>query len=261
MLPTLVLPDAEVHLWLFSLDADAETVSALAAYLAADEAARAMRFRHPHDVRRYRVARGALRVLTAGYLGQRPESLRFDYGPHGKPGLAAGCSEVQLEFNLSHSGDVALAAFCVGHPVGVDLEAGDRSVDALALAGRYGSAGEQAMLKALDASARSRRFIELWTCKEAWLKASGLGVSAGLAGLDIDFSGAQPRIARVPPAQGDVCDWSLALFEPVANHVASVALHDPHCELGGMAQRQEVALDRAFAAMHMKLARHGRNPQ
>lgn len=257
----LALPRAEVDLWLFSLDADAETAGGLAAYLAPDEEARASRFRHADDVRRYRVARGALRVLVARYLGLRPQSLRFAYGPHGKPGLAAGCGDLALEFNLSHSGDVAFAAFCIGHPVGVDLEPAGRTVDALALAGRYGSPGEQAMLQALDPGARARRFIELWTCKEAWLKASGLGVTAGLAGLDIDFTGLRPRIAQLPQRQGGVCEWSLALFEPVLNHVAAVALRDPHHELGDLVQRPQVAIDRGLVARHLVLARRRRNPQ
>ncbi|HQR53850.1 MAG TPA: 4'-phosphopantetheinyl transferase superfamily protein [Burkholderiales bacterium] len=258
----LPLPHAEVHLWLFALDAAADTVAALTAYLAPDEAARAGRFRHTDDVRRYRVARGALRVLVGGYLMQSPGSLHFEYGAHGKPGLAAGSSDVDLQFNLSHSGELALAAFCVGHPVGVDLECADRKVDALALAGRYGSPREQAMLQALDPAARSRRFIELWTCKEAWLKASGLGVTAGLAGLDIDFSGARPHIAQLPQQeQGDVRDWSVALFEPAVNHVASVALRDPQHEFSGIVQRQQAVPDRALAAKHFTLALNGRNPR
>ncbi|MBL8541428.1 MAG: 4'-phosphopantetheinyl transferase superfamily protein, partial [Betaproteobacteria bacterium] len=130
------------------------------------------------------------------------------------------------------------------------------------LAGRYGSPGEQAMLQALDPAARSRRFIELWTCKEAWLKASGLGVTAGLAGLDIDFSGARPRIAQLPQQeQGDVRDWSIALVEPAVNHVASVVLLDPHRELGEIVQRQPVTLDRALAATRLTFTLNGRNPQ
>jgi 4'-phosphopantetheinyl transferase len=252
LLPTLALPHAEVHLWLFSLDADDATVAALAAHLAPDEEARAARFRHASDVRRYRVARGALRVLLARYLGAAPAALRFDYGPHGKPRLAEGCG-VDLEFNLSHSGDAALAAFSLGHPVGVDLERADRTVDALALAGRYGSAREQAMLTATAMEARSRRFIELWTCKEAWLKATGFGVTAGLAAVDIDLSGARPRIVCLPDGHGDAGDWSLVRFEPAADYVAAVAVRDTQRELCDIGKRDEAGLIEGLVAAHLTL--------
>jgi 4'-phosphopantetheinyl transferase len=253
VLPSLALPHAEVHLWLFPLDADDATVAALAAHLAPDELARAARFWHASDVRRYQVARGALRVLLGRYLDASPAALRFTYGPHGKPRLADASCGVDLEFNLSHSGDVALAAFSRGQPVGVDLERADRTVEALALAGRYGSAREQAMLTATAMEARSRRFIELWTCKEAWLKATGLGVTAGVAAVDIECAGARARIASLPDGQGDAGDWSLLRFEPAADYVAAVAVRDARRELGDIGKRDEAGLIEGLVAAHLTL--------
>jgi 4'-phosphopantetheinyl transferase len=254
VLPALVTPDSDVHLWLFPLDADSGTSAALATFLTPDEHERAARFRHADDVRRYRVARGALRVLVARYLDTAPGALRFEYGVHGKPALAQGLARADLQFNLSHSGDVALAAFFVGHPVGVDLEHGARTVDALALAGRYGSPAERAMLAAIDPYARSRRFIELWTCKEAWLKAAGLGVTAGLAAVDVEMSGPRPRIARLPGGEGAVDHWSLALLEPAIGLVAAVALRDPARALGDLGQRETRAIAPGLAGEQMVLA-------
>ena len=238
----MTLPISDVHLWLFPLDADARTIAALATFLTPDEHERAARFRHADDVRRYRVARGALRALLAQYLELEPGTIRFEYGPHGKPALARDFARADLQFNLSHSGDVAFAAFFVRHPIGVDLEHGERTVDALALAGRYGSAQERAMLAALEPGTRSRRFIELWTCKEAWLKATGLGITAGLAGVDIKMSGERPRIARLPGGEGAVDHWSLALFEPAIGLIAAVALRDPGRDLGDLGERETRAI-------------------
>jgi 4'-phosphopantetheinyl transferase len=259
VLPTLALPDTEVHLWLFPLDTDAATVAALASHLAPDEQLRAARYRHASDVRRYRVARGALRVLAARYLQREPGTLRFEYGPHGKPALARLSARVDLQFNLSHSGDVALVAFCLGHPIGVDLERADRTVDALALASRYGSVRERAMLAALDPDMRSRRFIELWTCKEAWLKATGLGITAGLADVDIELSSGRLLIARLPDGQGDVHEWSLALFEPAHAFVAAVALRASNRELGDIVDRHEDAFVVGLVAEHLTLTLRARS--
>jgi 4'-phosphopantetheinyl transferase len=248
------LPDCEVHVWLFPLAVDAATAAALGAFLSPDEHERAARFRHADDVRRYRVARGALRALLARYLDAAPGALRFAYGAHGKPGLAPDCRKADLEFNLSHSGDVALAAFVVGRRIGVDLEHAERVVDALALAGRYGSAQEQAMLAALDPAARSRRFIELWTCKEAWLKAAGLGITAGLAAVDIESGTGQPRIVHLPEGGGHAEDWSLARFEPAIGLVAAVALHDPSRGLGDIRERETRAIVPGLAGEWMTVA-------
>jgi len=234
----LGLPDSDLHLWLLPLDAAAAAAATLAAFLSPDEHERAARFRHADDVRRYRVARGALRALLGRYLEREPGAIQFEYGAHGKPALARDFARIDLRFNLSHSRDIALIAFGVGHSIGVDLEHGDRAVDALALAGRYGSTRERAMLETLDPGSRSRRFIELWTCKEAWLKATGLGITAGLADVDIDMGAEQPRIARMPSGQGCVEHWSLALFEPASDLVGAVALRDPGRELGNIGERE-----------------------
>lgn len=261
MLPPLALPDADVHLWLFPLDAAAETIAVLSAYLAPGEQERAARFRHADDVRRYRVARGALRVLLARYLGEAPGAIRFVYGRHGKPALAPEPAHVDLQFNLSHSGDVALAAFCIGRSIGVDLERADRTVDALALAGRYGSVRERAMLEALDPGARSRRFIELWTCKEAWLKATGLGITAGLANVDIELSGARPRVLRLPEGEGPASDWSLAVVAAAVDLAAAVALRDPNHEIGDVADRHAAPLVPGLVAECLSLALRARSRQ
>jgi 4'-phosphopantetheinyl transferase len=257
VLPPLALPDADAHLWLFPLDAEGGTVAALTEYLAPGGQERAARFRHADDVRRYRVARGALRALLARYLGEDPGAIRFVYGTHGKPALAPEFAHVDLQFNLSHSGDVALAAFCVGRSIGVDLERADRTVDALALAGRYGSVRERAVLEALDPGARSRHFIELWTCKEAWLKATGLGITAGLAKVDIDLSGTRPRIVRLPDGQG-AQDWSLAIFEAAVDLAAAVALRDPNHEIGDVADRRDAALVPGLSAARLMLTLRAR---
>ena len=254
LLPSPASPASAVHIWRLRLDPDTSTVAMLGRSLSADEHDRAERCRHPDDVRRFRVARGALRALIARYLETDPAAIQFEYGPHGKPALARDSAVIDLQFNLSHSGDVALVAFCVGCPLGVDLEHAERSVDALALAGRYGSPRECAMLQALDAGQRPRRFIELWTCKEAWLKAAGLGIGAGLAALEIELGTGRPCISRLPSAGGDIDHWSIALLEPEDGFVAAIVLHDPVHELGEMVERGVATVAAALVGEHMTIA-------
>ena len=237
--PPLELPPDRVHLWLLRLDADTQTVGRLNQSLAGDERDRAARFRHPDDARRYTVARGALRWLIGRYLGLDPALLRFDQGSHGKPALKHDATTIDLQFNLSHSRDVGLAGFCIGRPVGIDVEHADRALDAEALAARVGSRREQAVLRSLPPGERERRFIELWTCKEAWLKAVGLGIAAGPAGVDVDLSAGRPSLVGVPLDSTRTEDWSIALLRPAPGLIAAVAVAvaDSSRELGDPAER------------------------
>ena len=252
--PSLSPPEACVHLWLLSLDPGAEVVAAISTCLSHEERTRAARFRHPDDSRRYSVARGALRWLVTRYLDVDPGSIRFDEGPHGKPGLAQVPAGVDLQFNLSHSGDVALAAFGVGRPLGVDIERMQRAIDPEALIARFGSPGERAMLQALRPDERQRRFLQLWTCKEAWLKATGLGIAAGLERVDVDLSTGAPHLVGAPEGWGGVHDWSLSLLEPTDSLIAAVALHDPAHRLGNVSGRETLFITSGLTGERIEIA-------
>src|SRR5947209_6191932 len=109
----IVWPTAgELHVWAAHLDETSFDPD----LLSPDERERAARFRFERDRRRYECRRHLLRVLLGRYLRENPGTLRFHYGPQGKPELT-GCA---LQFNLSHSDAHALFAFAQTE-VGVDL--------------------------------------------------------------------------------------------------------------------------------------------
>ena len=108
----LCLRDGDLHLWLIPIGLAPSQLDALAAALTPDEVDRAARFHFERDRARFVAARGSLRRILARYTRLPPEALRFDYSPHGKPSLAAALEvSPSPAFNLSHSGDWALAAF------------------------------------------------------------------------------------------------------------------------------------------------------
>jgi phosphopantetheinyl transferase len=146
-------------------------------------------------------ARGVLRVLLARYLACDPGELCFKDGPHGKPALS-GFKEVC--FNLSHSGDLALFAFTLGAPVGVDVELIDRRtrrVDDVALARRVFGREQARRLAALDQAARRWEFLRAWVRYEAVLKCHGSGllaqVGSGLAAADAKLDRPQPSVIEL----------------------------------------------------------------
>src|SRR5262245_54905564 len=112
------LPQGAIHVWTAPLNAPDATLGRLAEVLSTDECARAIRYRFEHDRRRSLIRRGVLRCLLASYLGAPPAELRFEYGTHGKPRLAAPFDCGGIRFNLSDSEDLAVYAVLRGQEVG-----------------------------------------------------------------------------------------------------------------------------------------------
>src|ERR1700720_2972058 len=108
-----------VDVWTVRLASSDSVAAHLEAALAPDEVTRADRFRFPHLRRSFIVSQGSLRVLVAGYLGITPREVQFSYGARGKPGYI---DPAAIQFNLSHSGGLALFAFTAGCELGVDIE-------------------------------------------------------------------------------------------------------------------------------------------
>ena len=131
-------------------------------------------------------ARGALATLLCAYAGLDCAP-PIERGAQGKP-YAPDLPD--LHFNLSHAGADVLLAFARGVPVGVDLERIDRRVAIDAIAQRHFASAEASGLAALAPARRRGAFLDLWTRKEAVLKALGEGLSYGLQrvefGIDAD---------------------------------------------------------------------------
>ena len=107
--------DMALDIWQFSLSTPC--TSDELKILSEDERTRASRFYFERHQRRFSVARVRLRQILARYLKKAPAELEFHYESHGKPYLTS-----PLQFNLSHSKDLALLAVCFDHPVGIDIE-------------------------------------------------------------------------------------------------------------------------------------------
>ena len=173
MRPERPAPD-EVHLWVIDLDtAPTEAARRVAATTESDRD-RASRFRRPDDAEHYLSAHGALRLILSDALGCNPHALRFGAKSEGKPVLEGET----LEFNLSHSGNVALVAVSSARQVGVDVEQLRSLPDLDSLAARVCNESELASIMGLAQADRERAFFALWTRKEAMAKATGEGIAA-----------------------------------------------------------------------------------
>jgi 4'-phosphopantetheinyl transferase len=173
-----------IHVWRLSISTIRS--AELLPTLAEDERDRTARFVFEKDRHQFMAVRGWLRRLCGAYLHEAPAAIRFSYGLAGKPALAANGTGIDLRFNVSHSGDVALLAFSLGREIGVDVEYIDDRVDILDLSRACFSAEEQQSLQTSAADQHLEMFFRYWTSKEAYIKALGDGLSMPLQDFTID---------------------------------------------------------------------------
>jgi 4'-phosphopantetheinyl transferase len=225
MHPPPLAPD-EVHVWRIALEVDDALMTLLRAVLADDERQRADRFYFEKDRRRFTAARAAMRILLARYLGRRPKEVRFAYNNYGKPRLADENKESNVRFNLTHSRGLALLAVTRGREIGVDVEhLRDMERDGEALAERFFSPREAAVLRSLPPELRRSAFFHCWTRKEAYIKAHGEGLSLPLDQFDVSLHPEEPAaLLATQHDPEDVRRWSLRSLLPGEGYVGAVAV-------------------------------------
>ena len=165
-----------------------------------------------------------LRALLAGYLACAAGDLRITRDEHGKPHLI----NAPLQFNLSHSSGRLLVGVSREQPLGVDLETPRRERPVLELARRWFDPVEAATLASLPEVQRQAAFLELWSCKEAVLKALGRGIGFGLDRVVFDSTAAAdaPRVQRL---DGDRIPsaWHIVRLRPAASCIGALAWRGP----------------------------------
>ena len=211
---------AAVHVWRVSVRQTPQQLRDAAEMLSDTEHIQARRFRQPADRDRYVAAHGALRIILGRYLNEVPAQIRFVSGAQGKPGLAPEFQASGLRFNLAHSGDWALLAVTGRREVGVDVEQFRPLPEAAPIAERHFAPEELAALADLTTDERPAVFFHIWACKEAFIKATGLGLSYPLREFSVPL---RPMTERPVPVQtGSSQTWGLMRLAPGAGYAGAV---------------------------------------
>ncbi len=230
----LSLPDDEVQLWRIDLEAVGADESRWRKTLSPDELDRASRFHFPRDRQRFSASRSQLRILLAGYLGIDAAAVSFSYSEKGKPSLGAAHAGSNLQFNISHSGGVTLLAFTRDREIGVDVEQVRSDFDVLAIARRFFSPKEQTQLADLPAEKSVQAFFRCWTRKEAYIKATGDGLSVPLTQFDVDLDSAEAN-ALLPtrPDASEAGHWLLREVPAGPGYIAALCVRGQDCRVKG----------------------------
>jgi 4'-phosphopantetheinyl transferase len=224
----LSFPAERVAIWRVDLDTQAAEDSE-AKILSADEIARANRFHFERDRLHFVRCRSALRRLIGEYLEIPAAEVCFRYLANGKPEVEANQNPRALQFNVSHSGELALIAFCARHRIGIDIEKVRQDVDTVSLAERFFSMRERESLKSLPEQLRVAGFFACWTRKEAFLKSTGEGLSFPLS--DFSVTTHPDENAAIEEIKGSAeagKKWFLADLAAADGYRAALAVEHPY---------------------------------
>lgn len=217
-----------VRVWTLPVDGIDEPAAARwRAVLDATEQARADRFVFARHRIQYMAAHALVRAVLSTIVPEAPlAAWRLIAGKNGKPAAWLGDRRAPLSFNLSHTEGLVGVAVVPGHDcaLGFDLEALDRQVT-LDIADRYFRPEEIAWLGSLPEAGRTEGFLQLWTLKEAFIKATGEGLAQDLAAFW--FTPFPPRIHFTPALPERAEDWHFEQRVIAGRFVAAVGLRQP----------------------------------
>ncbi|WP_299079911.1 4'-phosphopantetheinyl transferase superfamily protein [uncultured Paraglaciecola sp.] len=178
------LKNNEVHIWLIKYDSKKVFTVCSASTLSNEEVIKSNRFKRTQDGTVWAFFHTAVREILSRYVGFSAADIQFALDQKQKPYLKNKV-ELPLYFNLSHSGHIALLAVTNLAPIGVDIEIAKEIQDARNVASKFFSKQENLGLLKVNRDEFIQHFYQIWTAKEAVIKANGWGMSSPLDSFDV----------------------------------------------------------------------------
>lgn len=180
----LKLPDDNTtDIWTIALNPQAEDINKLKSILDNQEQLRYQRLHSKHQ-HRFLISHAACRQILGQYTTTQPQNLIFEKNEHGKPRLK---NHPEIGFNMSHSNDLAIVAVCSNAEIGVDIEYCKEKPSWEKIARRFFNELELNYLLKLPEDRQLIAFFQLWTRKEAYIKAIGTGLSTPLSSFNVSY--------------------------------------------------------------------------
>jgi 4'-phosphopantetheinyl transferase len=223
------LPRQAVHIWRVPLRLDQRQLPAYEALVTPEELLRARRFIMQQHQHRFLAGRARMRCLLAGYLDVEPRQISLCYENLGKPFLDPAIHRPPLHFNFSNSHDWGLLAvsYC-RTSIGVDLEQTRSNRDLDGLATRYFHPSETSAIQQDTPPEQVDSFYRCWTRKEAFLKATGKGLTFPLRDVIVSCRANEAAVIRSIAGDASRADqWCLVQLEPASGFVGALVHEAP----------------------------------
>jgi 4'-phosphopantetheinyl transferase len=215
----------EIHVWAVALDALPEALQNFSTTLSPEETERAKKFKFEKHRNRYIAGRGALRAILGPYLHLPAPELRFVYLSNGKPALGEDFANAGIHFNLAHTEDLALVAVTRIGRIGVDVERVRPVKNLDELVARFFSSRENDLFQKVPEPQKPAAFFNLWTRKEALLKATGEGITRSLSLVEVSFlPGDAARLMAISGDEAAARAWYMHELTPGMGFTAAVAV-------------------------------------
>jgi len=226
----LIISAREIHLW-YVHDQDIHDSHLLSEYynlLSNEERSQHKRFYFQKDRHQYLITRALVRSVLSLYVNRiPPEQWQFEKNAYGKPFISNRQLEIPLCFNLSHTQNLVVMAVTLGREIGVDVEYLPRLGKMIEIADHFFSPTEVEQLRALPEEKQKTRFFDLWTLKEAYIKACGMGLSIPLDHFSFSFSPQGKIEISFEPERNDQPEhWQFWQIHPAEMHKIAMALKD-----------------------------------
>ncbi len=219
-----------IHLWRAVLDVSEARIHKFEGILSPGEKTRAGHFAFEQDRNRFIAARGILRVMLGWYLGIEPETISFGYERNGKPVLENSLCNTGIQFNVSHSGDLALYVVTRNRRVGVDVEYVREIPEMEQITEQFFSPRERAFFNTLSEREKQQTFFTWWTRKEALIKARGDGLSSyGLDSPDVSLTSTGLPLSSIKLRdKNDESEWSVVDMKLANGFASAFAVEADH---------------------------------
>lgn len=218
--------DSEIHVWWSMLDQHQNNINKYYKILSQQEQKKVNKFRFQLLRDRQIVSRGILKQLISKYISTDLEEIEFTYNKYGKPLLCRKLDESNLYFSISHSEYLGMFAFAKGNSIGVDVEKiQELFINLEDVIKLCFSDFEKSWFTDVSAKMKNEVFYKVWTAKEAFIKAMGIGLSFPLTNINYKLNSDNDLSFH---SMSNYCKymrkWEIVTFNPQSNFIASLVM-------------------------------------
>lgn len=217
-----------IHLWFCDSEAilDQRIKEYYLSILSPREKEQMDRFVFDKDKTQHLITRALVRTVLSHYCPAiAPMEWSFCSSKYGKPRIVEQQNRLGFSFNLSHTKGLIVLALATDLELGIDVEYVDPSRNWPGIAKYSFSQAEVDYIQSSEETRQLSAFYEIWTMKEAYLKATGEGLSVPLDGFSFLFGGGHKSNTMEfrPNSRGCLGSWSFWRIDAGASYKSALA--------------------------------------